>query len=73
MNKIIIQKFLDNPKLLNHLMENSYYIKNLNRNPNFFKEFQNQMKVLYKERTTDKVNMAIDGIEMLSSVIDTVR
>ena len=73
MHKNISKQILENPKLLSHLMEQSYWIKELNRNPNSFKTFNNQMKVIYKERTSDKINNAIDGIEMISSLIDMTK
>ena len=73
MHKNISKQILENPKLLSHLMEQSYWIKELNRNPNSFKTFNNQMKVIYKERTSDKINNAIDSIEMISSLIDMTK
>jgi hypothetical protein len=54
-------------------MENSYYIKDLNRNPNFFKTFESKMKEVYKERTSDKISKAIDTVDMISSIIDTIK
>ena len=56
MEKIISREFLENEKLLNRLMENSYYIKYLNRNPNYLKNFKKDMEIIYKERPTDKLN-----------------
>ena len=56
-----------------HFMENSYYIKDLNRNPNFFKTFESKMKEVYKERTSDKISKAIDTVDMISSIIDTIK
>ena len=31
------------------------------------------MKILYKERASDKLNNALDGIEMISSIIDASK
>ena len=31
------------------------------------------VEILYKERTSDKINSAIDNVEMLSSLIDTLK
>lgn len=70
MNRHISSQIIDNPKLLSHLMEQSYWIKILNRNPKMFQEFQKQMKILYKERVSDKVNNVVDSIEMITSLID---
>ncbi|MBE6148046.1 MAG: hypothetical protein E7167_00840 [Firmicutes bacterium] len=66
-------QLLDNPKLLSHFMEHSYWIKELNRRPEAFKEFQKQMKIIYKERPTDKINSAIDNVEMIASIIDATK
>lgn len=73
MNKIISNEFLENDKLLVRLMENSYYIKYLNRNVNYFKKFKKDMEFIYKERPTDKLNNMLDGVDMISSVIDTMK
>ena len=73
MEKIISREFLENEKLLNRLMENSYYIKYLNRNPNYLKNFKKDMEIIYKERPTDKLNNMLDGVDMLSSIIDTMK
>jgi len=73
MNKIISNKLLENPKLFSHFIEHSYWIKELNRHPDSLKVFQREMKILYKERPTDKINSAIDGVEMLSTLIDATK
>lgn len=72
MNKNISLKILENPKLLSHLMEQSYWVKYLNRNNNY-ELFKKEMKVLYKERISDKVNEVVDGVDMISSIIDSVK
>lgn len=73
MNKDISYKIINNPKLLDHLMEHSYWIKHLNRSPNSLNAFSNQMKTIYKERPTDKIASAIDSVELISSLIDTLE
>ena len=73
MNKSVLISLKENEKLFSHFMENSYYIKDLNRNPNFFKTFESKMKEVYKERTSDKICKAIDTVDMLSSIIDTIK
>ena len=73
MNKEASIKFVENPKLLHHLKEHSYYIKYLNRDPNFFKSFVSDMKIIYKERVSDKVNNVIDSVDMVSSIVDTIK
>ena len=73
MNKYVPLKLKENEKLFSHFMETSYYIKVLNRDPNALKNFESDMKVLYKERTTDKISRAVDTVEMISSIIDTIK
>ena len=73
MNKELLIKFKENAKLFDHFKEHSYYIKYLNRTPDYFNEFSRKMKEIYKERTTDKISSAIDGVEMISSIIDTIK
>ena len=73
MNKITFSKFLEDEKLLNHLKEHSYWLKELNRNPSSINTFIKQMKIVYKERPTDKINSAIDNIDIISSIIDTIN
>ena len=65
-----IQKLLvDNPKMYEHLKENSYYIKYLNRDPLYYKEFIERMKELYHERAADKISDAIDNMDIISNVL----
>lgn len=73
MHKNSSYKIINNQKLLNHFMEHSYWIKHLNRDYNNFNTFHNQMKIIYKERPTDKISSAIDTVEMISSLVDTLE
>ena len=60
MEKVISKEFLENEKLLN-------------RNPNYFKIFKKDMEIIYKERPTDELNNMLDGVDMISSIIDTMK
>ena len=73
MNKLTFSKFLENEKLLNQLKDHSYWIKELNRNPESINIFKKQMKILYKERPSDKINSALDNIDLISSIVDTIN
>ena len=70
MERVLVEKLLNNPKLFDHFLHHSYWIKELNRNPNSFSLFEKQMKEIYKERMTDRINDTIDGIELVSSLLD---
>ena len=39
----------------------------------FYKEFENNMKELYHERATDKISEAIDNIDLISSVLSSLK
>ena len=55
------------------LKENSYYIKALNRQEIDYKTSVNEMKIKYKNRTTDKINKVIDNMDLISSVLDILK
>ncbi len=56
-----------------HLKENSYYIKDFNRGTIDFKKFQENMKIVYKERMTDKINNVVENIDLISSVLNVLK
>lgn len=62
-----------NPKMANYLKLNSYWYKELNRNPANYKRFIEEMKIKYKLRTTDKVSEVIDNIDLISTVLQTLK
>ncbi len=63
----------ENPKLYNYLKENSYYLKNFNRDNMEVKNFAQEMKIKYKERVTDKLNNAAKNMELISSVLNVFK
>ncbi len=67
------KKLMEDKHFKKYIIENSYYIKYLNRNPEYHKEFIRNMKELYKERPTDKINEVVNTIDIVSSVIDTLK
>ena len=67
------KKILENPKLYQHLKQNSGWIKILNRNPNTFKDFEEAMKEMYKERTTDKMDEVLDNIDLISTFLNAMK
>ena len=72
MEKEIIIK-LQKDKYYDYLKENSHFIKNLNRNPHNYETFKEFVKNQYHLRITDKVSTAIDDIELISSVLETLK
>ena len=72
MERIILEN-LQKDKMLDYLKENSYFIKNLNRNPNFYPEFKKIIKEKYNLRFTDKVSDFLNDMELVSSIISTLE
>lgn len=54
------------PKMWDLLKQNSYWLKELNRDSLNVKKFKEDMKIKYKLRTTDKISDAIDNIDLIS-------
>ncbi|MBR1748478.1 MAG: hypothetical protein IJ743_01635 [Bacilli bacterium] len=67
------RKLLEDSKMYQHLKENSFYMKQLNRNPEFYKEFTKIMKEQYHDRVTDKIGDAIDNLDFISSILSSLR
>lgn len=59
-------------KYYEYLKENSYLIKELQRDQSKYKEFKEIIKDKYHLRISDKISTAIDDIETISSIIDTL-
>lgn len=73
MNIIIQNKLKENPKMLDYLKENSYWYKELNRNPNSYNNFIDFIKEKYKLRSTDKVETLLSNIDLVSNVLEVLK
>lgn len=60
-------------KLFNYLKENTNYIKELNRNPEYYKTFKKEIKDKYKLNFSDKAKEVINDIELISNIISTIN
>lgn len=60
-------------KMMDLLKYNSYWLKELNRNPLSVKMYKNDMKVKYRLRTTDKISDAIDNIDIIGNVLSALK
>ena len=65
--------FRDNPKMYDYLKSNSFYFKSLNRDLINVKMFERDMKIKYKERFSDKLNSAVENMELISSVLNVLK
>ncbi len=66
-------KIKEEPKYYNYLKENSFWIKNFNRNQNLYKEYVNFLKNKYRLRVTDKLSDAVDSIDLVTNVLNTLK
>ncbi len=66
-------KLKNNPPYLQYLRDNSYWYRILNRNPNLFSAFEEEVKEKYKLRPTDRISKALDMIELLQNVMSTLK
>ena len=62
-----------NPNYIRYLRENSNWYKILNRNPEMFKQFSEEVKENYKLRPTDRIYKALETIEVLQNVLGTLK
>lgn len=69
----LIMKIKNDKKMYELLKLNSYWIKDLNRNPNNYKKFVAEMKAKYRLRTSDKISDAIDNIDLITAVLDNLK
>lgn len=69
MNSEIKKKLDQNPKYLELLRMNSYWYKYLNRDNTKYEEFIKDMKIKYKLRTIDKIDNAIDMVDLVTKFI----
>lgn len=69
MNIEVKKKLDDNPKYLELLRMNSYWYKILNRDYTKYDEFIKDMKIKYKLRTIDKIDNAIDMVDLVTKFI----
>ncbi len=60
-------------KMMDLLKLNSYWIKELNRDPIRIKAYKEDMKVKYRLRATDKISDAIDNIDIISNVLSALK
>lgn len=65
--------FKNNINNYNYLKENSWYYKELNRGTKNYNDFDKDMKIKYKKRATDKINNALDNIDIISSMLDIIK
>lgn len=71
--KQVLLNEIKKDKMLDYLKQNSQYIKELNRNPEFYKDFKKIIKDKYKLRLTDKLSNVVNDIELVSNIISSLN
>lgn len=66
-------KIKNNPNYIKFLRENSYWYKYLNRDPSIFKQFEEEVKTVYKLKPSDKISRAIDTFDMVQTILSTLK
>lgn len=60
-------------ELKRFLRENSYWYKELNRNPSSFSSLILEMKDKYKLNPSDKINKFINNITLIQNFLDVLK
>lgn len=66
-------KIKNNPMLQKYIRENSYWYKNLNRNPDLIEILTDEMKEKYKLTTADKINSLGQKLDLISTFINVLK
>lgn len=73
MNLDIQFRLKSNPNYIKYIRENSHWYKYLNRSPETFSMFIEEMKEKYKLRTTDKIDRFMSRIEFISDLMNVIK
>ncbi len=66
-------KIKNNPNYVRYLHENSNWYKILNRNEKAFKDFENEVKINYKLRASDRFEKAVEMVEMVQNIFTVLK
>lgn len=66
-------KLRNNPLYLNYLHYNSYWYKNLSRNPNMINKFIDEAKTNLELRPSDKISKVLSKFEMITSIFNSLK
>ncbi len=73
MNLDIQFRIKNNPNYQKYIRENSNWYKILNRNPEAFKQFEEEVKEKYQLRPIDRLSRVVQSIELMSSIFSSLR
>lgn len=63
----------NNPYYLSYIRENSIWYKILNRNPEFFKQFEEEAKTYYHLRPSDRIGRIVDTMSLAMSLMNNLK
>ena len=63
-------KLKSNPMYLNYLHTSSNWYKYLNRNPDSFNDFIEEVKAAYKLRPQDKIDKIMNALDVLNIIME---
>ena len=66
-------KILNTKNYYNYLKDNSFFIKDLNRNELNYKLFDDYLKNKYTLRISDRINSAFDNMDKISNVLSLFK
>lgn len=73
MKKETLEVIRNNPIIYQYLRDNSSWYKELNRNSNVVDNILKEAKKYYKVRGIDKLERAIEQIDMITSFMDVLK
>lgn len=66
-------KIKNNPYYQRYIRENSIWYKILTRNPEYFSNFEEKVKDEYKLKASDRIEKMFTTIEMIQSVMSSLK
>ena len=69
----LVRNLRSNPPLYHYLKYNSYWYKELNRNPGSLKELEQEMKKAYKLTPEDRISKINDKISSIASFLEVLK
>lgn len=66
-------KIKSNTNYVRYLRENSYWYKILNRNPNAFKAFEEEVKEKLGLRPADRIERALEAFSLIQNMISSMK
>ncbi|MDD2469870.1 MAG: YlbE-like family protein [Bacilli bacterium] len=73
MNLDIQFKIRNDSNCTRYIRENSHWYKILNRYPEQFNDFMNEMKERYRLRPTDKITDFVDKLEVINNLFSALK